>query len=174
MTEKDYQRMLDEIEAECAEAIHRAQAERVAAREHVEFVWRRFNGGLFKPEKVSAVHADKSATNSGSGERGSLIVGIKTAVKSLDLFTRDDVVKYLNKHFPDLRAGEREGSITSNLSRLNSAGELETVTKATREQQQVYRKTAKFNMETGVSRAPRKTESKRKVAMAHTFSDRTN
>jgi hypothetical protein len=158
MTEREYHRMKAELEAERDAKLGAAEEEYRKGLEHIEYVWQRFNGGLF-PKIVTPQRATGTDPTNGH-DRGSLIAGIKWAIRSLEEFTRDDVIAYLASTQPDLKAHQRAGSITSNLSRLNAAGELETVRKATRDKQQVYKKSAKFNPNGGTPRAAKKAEVK--------------
>src|SRR5256885_13565518 len=99
--------MKADIKAERDGKVRAAEEEFRAAMEHVEFVWRRFNGGLFPnlllvswhAARAGGVAAEPLPAESGNGhERGSLIAGIKSAIQALDQFTRDDVIEYLHAH----------------------------------------------------------------------------
>jgi len=153
MTEREYNQMKAVIDAERDTEIAAANDKHRLSLEHIDFVWQKFNGGLFAKDNSKA--AEPMPT-----ERGSLITGLKTAIMAMEKFTIDDLIARMNALDPELRATDRKVSITSNVSRLNKAKELEVLEPGRRGRPQVYRKSTRFTIDSGSPREIRKGEVK--------------
>lgn len=143
MNESDYEKMKLAVKADYDEGIAALNEEFRVANEHIEFVWRRFNGGLFN-------RADSPAKEGITGlARGDLTKGVRRAIRALGEFSESDVTAYLDENCPDLGASNKDRGVKSAVTRLNASGEIKVITRGKRGRPQTYKVTESFGTKEG-------------------------
>lgn len=140
MTNADVEKMERQAEAERDEKVRAAHAQYDEAIAHIRWLrkWVNRNGEDATKSKF-VVKASRRPKPDGATGRGSLSKAIRIAVRAHAEFTTDGIIKWLDQHYPDVKASGRRISISSKLSRMLKSGALELVDKGEPGHAHVYR-----------------------------------